>query len=122
MLRTNMENPCIIDKNTFKVMKYIYRKQEVKLSCISKKFGEDAIIFALYLCPSQYAAYRNEDKTLTFDISHTSSEGSIGLTPLGNKYVEDRCESFVKWLLPLIISSISVAISLMALATSIFIK
>lgn len=117
-----METPCIIDQRTFKIMKFIYRKHEVKLGCIEKKFGDEAVDSALYLCPSQYAAYRDEEKRLTFDISHTSHNGSIGLTPLGNKYVEDRREAFVKWFVPLVTSSISVAISMMALAASIFLK
>ncbi len=118
----NNEIPYIIDYSTFKVMKFIYRKHEIKLKHIAKKFGEDAVVSALYLCPSRYAAYRDENGMLTFDISHTSSEGSIGLTPLGNKYVEDRIETLVKWLFPLITSSISVAISLIALAASIFLN
>ena len=103
-------------------MKFIYRKHEVKLGRISKKFGDEALDLALYLCPHQYAAYRDEKKMLTYDISNTSHEGSIGLTPLGNKYVEDRQEAFVKWFVPLVTSSISVAISLMALAASIFLN
>ncbi|MDO5344414.1 MAG: hypothetical protein Q4E91_01565 [Lachnospiraceae bacterium] len=117
-----MEIPFIIDKETYTIMKYIYRHKEVKLCKISNKFGEDAMIAALYLCPQQYAAYRDESKHITFDITHTSANGSIGLTPLGNKYVEDRREAFIKWYVPLVTSSISVAISMMALATSIFLK
>lgn len=117
-----METPCIIDKNTYKVMKYIYHKHEVKLFKITEKFGDDVTAASLYLCTHQYAAYRDEAKMLTYDISHTSSEGSIGLTPLGNKYVEDRQEAFIKWFVPLVTSSISVAISLMALAASIFLN
>ncbi|MCM1057922.1 MAG: hypothetical protein NC517_09980 [Firmicutes bacterium] len=114
--------PYIIDKNTYNVMKYIYRKHEVKLEDVLKKFGEDGLILAIYLCPQHYAVYRNEEQRLTFDISTTSAEGSIGLTPLGNKYVENRREAFVKWFVPLVTSSISVAISMLALATSIFLS
>ena len=117
-----METPYVIDKKTFKVMKYIYHKHEVSLGKIAKHLGNDAVSSATYLCPQHYAAYRDENKQLTFDITHTSYKGSIGLTPLGNKYVEDRRESFVKWFVPLITSSISVAISMMALAASIFLN
>ena len=117
-----MEIPFVIDQTTFKAMKFIYRKHEVKLNRIAKKFGEDTLVSILYLCPRQYAAYRDEDERLTFDISNTSYNGSIGLTPLGNTYVEDRRESFVKWFVPLVTSSVSVAISMMALAASIFLN
>lgn len=115
--------PFVIDQQTFKIMRYIYRKHEVRLELIGRKFGDDGIVSALYLCPAHYAAYRNnETKQLTFDISDTSYKGSIGLTPLGNKYLEDRREAFVKWFVPLVTSSISVAVSLIALATSIFLN
>ncbi len=107
-------------KKTYRIMKYIYRKHEVKLKRIVKKFGEDADVSALYLCPRYYAAYRDPTGRVTFDISYAHCDGYIGLTPLGNKYVEDRREAFVKWFVPLVTSSISVAISLMALAASIF--
>ncbi len=117
-----METPYIIDANTYKIMKYIYRKHEVKLHRVARKYGEEAATIALYLCPEKYAVYRDENGTLTFDISNTSQYGSIGLTPLGNKYVEDRRESFVKWFVPLVTSSISVAISIIALAASIVFK
>lgn len=120
-MKSSAEMPYVIDRKTFRVMKYLHRKYEIKLEHIEKKFDEDGRIAALYLCPQHYAAYRDENG-ITFDISSTSSEGYIGLTPLGNKYVEDRSESFVKWFVPLITSSISVAISMLALAASIFLK
>ncbi len=117
-----MATPFIIDKDTYKVMKYLYRHKEIKLYKIEKRFNSEMLCSALYLCPQQYAAYRDESGHLTFDITNTSTNGSIGLTPLGNKYVEDRNESFIKWFVPLVTSSISVAISMIALATSIFFK
>lgn len=119
---TPAEAPYIIDKQTFKIMKFIYHKHEVKLSLIAKKFGDGAVPISLSLCIPQYAAYCGKDKLWTYDTVHTSFDGSIGLTPLGNKYVEDRLEAFVKWFVPLVTSSISVAISMMALAASIFLK
>lgn len=117
-----MDKPFIIDKKTYSVMKYIYRHHEVHLYKIRKKFGDDGLTSAIYLCPAFYAAYRDEKGHLTFDISSTSDMGKIGLTPPGNKYVEDRREAFIKWFVPLIVSSVSVAISLMSLAVSIFLK
>ena len=119
---TPMDAPYIIDRQIFKIMKFIYRKHEVKLSLIAKKFGDGAIPLSLSLCIPQYAAYCSKDKLWTFDTVHTSPDGSIGLTSLGNKYVEDRREAFIKWFVPLVTSSISVAISMMALAVSIFLK
>lgn len=119
---TPAETPYIIDKRAFKIMKFIYRKHEVKLIRIEKKFGDGAVPITLSLCLPQYAAYCGKDKRWTYDIFSTSPDGSIGLTPLGNKYVEDRQEAFIKWFVPLVTSSISVAISMMALAASIFFK
>ena len=112
--------PFIIDGNTYKVMNYLYRHKEVKLHKLNRKFGDETAGLARALCPHYYAAYRDEDGRLTFDTSVTSTDGSIGLTPLGNKYVEDRREAFIKWFVPLVTSTTSVAVSIIALAISIF--
>lgn len=117
-----MDIPIVIDKETYKVMKHIYRNQEVKLGDLNRKFGDDAICSALYLCSCYYAAYRDKEGQLTFNPKFTSSDGSIGLTPLGNKYVEDKQEALVKWIVPILISVAAVSISVLSLAISIFMK
>lgn len=114
--------PFIIDGNTYKVMKYLYRHKEVKLHKLYRKFNQEIVDASMYLCPNYYAAYRDEEERLTFSIANTSANGSIGLTPLGNKYVEDRREAFIKWFVPLVTSTTSVAVSIIALAISIFTK
>lgn len=76
------------------------------------------MISAMYLCPKQFAAYRDESGHLTFDISNTSTDGSIGLTPPGKKYVEDRIASFTKWIIPTLISILAHITSVAALISS----
>lgn len=115
-----MDVPFIVDKEIYKIMKYLYRHQEVRLGKISRKFGEHSVSVALSLCPQHYAAYRDEQKRLTFDITSTSAKGSIGLTPLGNQYVEDRRRSNVICYTPILLSAVSVIVSIVALLVSIF--
>lgn len=110
--------PFIIDKQRYKVMKYIYRYKEVPLGKIRKKYGENGFISAIYLCPEHYAAYRDTTGRLTYDISSTSYDGLITLTPLGNKYIEDRQDSFIKWVIPTFISVLALITSIAALIAS----
>lgn len=113
-----MQDPVVIDKKTYKVMRYIYRHHEISLNKIGEKFGEDGIASALYLCPKHLAAYRDNAGILTFDITHTSSDGLIGLTVPGNKYIEDRSSSFIKWCIPTLISILALITSVAALIAS----
>lgn len=113
-----MQEPVVIDKGTYKVLKYLYRHKEIALSKIREKYGEDGMIAAMYLCPKQFAAYRDESGHLTFDISVTSTSGSIGLTPLGKKYVEDHVANFTKWIIPTLISVLALITSVAALIAS----
>ena len=115
-----MENETVIDNKTYKMMKYLYRKNEVKISVLEKKFGNDDVTMLFYLCNNEYAIYRKPDKTLTYETKEIHYNGSIGLTPLGNKYVERKRETFLQWFVPILISCLSAVISLLAIAISIF--
>jgi len=114
-----MDNDIVIDNKTYKMMKYLYRKNEAKISTLQKKFKDDARSLP-YLCDYKYALYRKPDGTLTFESSSIHHDGTLGLTPLGNKYVENKRETFIQWFVPILISCLSAVISLMAIAISIF--
>lgn len=115
-----MVDEILIDNKTHKIMNYVYMKDEVKLSVIEKKFGTNGINALCYLCNIKYAIYRKPDGELTYDINSTHFDGSFGLMPQGNKFVENKRESFFHWFIPILISCISAAISLLAIAISIF--
>lgn len=114
-----MDNDIIIDKKMFKMMKYLYKKNDAKISVLHKKFKDDARLLP-YLCDYKYALYKKPDGTLTFESSHIHRDGTLGLTPLGNKYVENKRETFLQWFVPILISCLSAVISLLAIAISIF--
>lgn len=113
-----MQDPFVIDKATYKIMKYIYRHHEVTLGKIREKFGDEGLAIATYLCPEKFAVYRTENKQFTYDITHTSADGTILLTIAGNKYVEDRMSSFTQWMIPIAISLFALAISAISLVLS----
>lgn len=113
-----MSDLIIIDKNTYKLMKYVYRHQEVSLASLERKFGDDSSVAVCYLCSMEYGAYRRPDKTLTYDTSVLDSRGFFGLTIPGNQYVESRSLSFTKWIVPTIISVLALIASVAALIAS----
>ena len=110
----------IIDRETYKIMKYIYRHKEVTISKLMRKFKnfDDVDAIAIALCKSKYAAYRDTDNSLHFDVFSYSDRGSVGLTPLGNKYIQDKRLSFIQWFVPVMCSIISVFVSILALIIS----
>ncbi len=110
--------PFIIDKQCYKIMKYIYKHKEISMGKLRKKFKRDGADYALYLCPAHYATYRDTTGKLTYDISSTSHDGLIGLTPIGNKYIEDRRDNFIKWIIPTLISILALVTSVAALIAS----
>lgn len=112
------EKPIFIDSETYKVMKYVYRHNEVKLGDIYDKFGRDGISNMCYLCQVQYALYRKPDGVLTLDTSSLDNNGSFGLVHPGNCYVENRKLSFTKWVVPTLISVLALITSVAALISS----
>ena len=111
----------VIDRRTFKLMKYVYRHDHVSLSVLDKRFGKkiDSVSAIIsYLCHSHYGAYRSPGKSWTFDTSYMEDRGYFGLTIEGNKYVEDRIFSFLNWYLSTVISILAVLISFIALIMS----
>ena len=114
-----MEEKIVIDKTTYKIMKYLYKHGETLYSTISKKFGEDNATAINSLCQFQYAAHRKEDKSLSYDTSTIYEKSRFGLTPKGNKFVEDRQESKVVTFTPIFLSIVSICVSIISLIISI---
>ena len=112
------DKPVFIDSETYKVMKFVYRHNEVKLSVIYDKFGRNGITDMCYLCDIHYSLYRNPKGELTYDTSHLDNNGSFGLVYPGNSYVENRKLSFTKWVVPTLISVLALITSVAALIAS----
>lgn len=114
-----MEEKIVIDKTTYKIMKYLYKHGETLYSTISKKFGEDNATAINSLCQFHYTAHRKEDKTLSYDTSIIYEKSRFGLTPKGNKFVEDRRETKVITFTPIFVSIVSICVSIISLIISI---
>lgn len=113
-----MNGSIFIDKQTYKIMCYVYRHHEVKLSKIEEKFGREGISSLLLLVSSQYALYKTPDGLYTSDTTSIDSDGSIGLIPPGNVYIENRRQSFIQWFVPTFISLLALIASIASLLFS----
>lgn len=114
-----MFNEIIIDKTTYKIMKYLYGKKYVEFPKIEKKFGEENAQLVRELIRGKYAVHIHCDGKLsldTFDLGYTSK---IALIVPGNKYVEDRRASTVIRITPIFVSIVSVIVSIISLVISI---
>ena len=114
-----MTDNIVIDRNTRKMMSYLYRHGETLYSVMSRKFGEDTATFLCELCRGEYAAHRKEDLTITFDTSIIYEKSRIALTVKGNKYVEDYRQSQVITYTPIFVSVVSLMVSIVGLIISI---
>ena len=112
------DEKIVIDKSTYKIMKYLYRHGETLYSVISKKFGEDNAISVCSLCRFHYVAHRKEDKSLTYETSVIYEKSKFGLTPKGNKFVEDRKEAKIVTFTPVFVSIISICVSIISFMIS----
>lgn len=119
-----MDEPKVVDKQLYKVMCYIYKHKEVEISKVIaavKGKVDEADVRIMTLCDYKFAAYRAPgSRTPTFDTCNFDHSGKVGLTPLGLKYVEDRRESLIKWLVPMSFSLVSVVFALISLLVSLF--
>lgn len=106
-----MDTPIIIDKQTYKIMRYVYHHHEVKLHKIHKKFGREGIACLSMLVSAKYALCKTPNGSYTFDVSSIDSNGSFGLVSPGNEYVENRRRSFMQWFVPTFISLLALMIS-----------
>lgn len=109
----------IIDKTTYKIMKYLYRKPGVKLGEIRKKFGDDEVHLVSMLCHANYVVLRKTNGSLTQDTSFLSDDFCAYLLVPGNKYVEDRRTSNAIRITPIFVSVVSVIVSIIGLIISI---
>lgn len=115
------QSPFVIDKETYKIMRYLYRKKLVSSKKLIKKFGFNGYTAVSWLCAQYYAAFREENQTITFSPPGPSGHnGYFGLTPRGKKYIEDSVESQMKWIIPTMISILSLAISFSTLLLTVF--
>lgn len=112
-------NEMIIDKTAYRIMKYLYRHGEVKFELISKKFGNDEACAVFNMCRCVLALHRLPDGSLTTDTSFVSSDSAFGLTPAGNKIVEDRRKNNILCVTPIFLSIVSILTSIVALLISV---
>ena len=107
-----------ITREQFRLLKYLYRSRNrsAMLSDIERKFGHDALSHFISFCSCHLCAYipPNSPK-YTFEITNTAYNGRYTLTIEGEKYVEDRIFAFRAWLLPVLLSSISLLFSFFSL-------
>ena len=113
-----MDSPIIITNKIYKVMKYLYRHKEVSLQQLEDIFGENVYDQIHYLCRHRYAVYKGMDSQYTYDTSTMSFDGVAALAMEGEKYVEEKRSSFLRWLIPTTISIVALIVSFLALYAS----
>lgn len=119
MDKLNLSNNIVIDKTTYKIMKYLYGKRGVKIEKIRKKFGEDNCLLVCELCRGKYAALRDSKGNYTQDTSYFPDYFDVCLLVLGNKYIEDHKNSTATRITPIFLSAVSVIVSIIGLIISI---
>lgn len=112
------DSQIVIDRNMYKIMRYIYKYHVVSFSTLQRRFGEDNAHAILSLVLHGYAILRLPDGALTSDISYLPHGLKIALLPPGNKYCEDRMESDMMRRIPVLLSAVSVIVSIVALIVS----
>ena len=114
-----MFNEIIIDKTTYKIMKYLYGKKHVDFSKIEKKFGKENAQLVRELVRGKYAVHIHRDGKLSQDTFDLGCMSKIALIVPGNKYVEDHRTSTVIRITPIFVSIVSVIVSIISLVISI---
>ena len=108
-----MSEPIVIDKYTYKIMKYLYRHEGVSTEVILKKYGSKGFVSVVHLVGSKLACVRY-DEQYSYTINETVPSFYF-LTINGNAYVENRRTSSFRWLLTTFISLIALSVSICAL-------
>lgn len=109
----------VLDKRTFKIMRYIYRKHEASYKELSDKFNDDDLSILSVLCDSLYAMYRPPKGSPTKDTSTLHLDGIFALTPPGNRLVEDRIRTNIQLIAPIIVSIVSLLVSITSLVIAV---
>lgn len=114
----------VLDKRTFKIMRYIYRKHEASYheasyKELSDKFNDDDLSILSVLCDSLYAMYRPPKGAPTKDTSTLHLDGIFALTPPGNRLVEDRIRTNIQLIAPIIVSIVSLLVSITSLVIAV---
>jgi len=108
------------DKDTVKLLRYIYFRKGVTEKQILKKFGEDSGVgFTLInLSIDSYLTAEDESgkpfayKVRNDDTPHASFDSTRWYTTAkSNLVVQSDCANLWKWLVPLIVSLVSLALS-----------
>ena len=107
------------DKETRKILRYIKRHPNNKLSDIRSKFGgSDVDMDLINLCIADYLVCKHPDGKLTMfkDKSEwvTHSEDNFWISPKGKKVLEDRFDRLWQWAIPTLISMAALIISILS--------
>lgn len=116
----------ILDKHTTKMLRYIKRKDTPTAGEIIKKFiNGDSDMELINLCREGYLLCKKDDGTFTNFVNEplvTSYTFKYWATPLTDKYLEDKFSDLQRWMLPTILSIISLVMSLITLLYSVLNK
>lgn len=97
----------------YKLMKYTYRHKEVHLRDLTKKFGDDAVSDVRLLCSVQFGVIRKTDGKLTLDTDFLDDSDKFGIMTQGEHYIWDRSTMTRNFLVPTIISTIALVLSVL---------
>lgn len=110
-----MSSPIVIDRKTYKVMRYLYFHDDVSIAKIKKKYKTKGFMSLVYLSGSPYIAHSKESGKFTYGVDKDASSGIVSLTIQGRFYVESRIYHFFQWFVPTLISLVALLISALAL-------
>jgi hypothetical protein len=103
------------NKYNYKLLRYIYSNPDVAEGKLRKKFSSDVSWVLIGFVKEQYIGGKNPDGSfLSFEELpySTTYETEYFTLPKGQAYIEDRHWDRWKWLVPLVISSIALLISI----------
>ena len=109
----------VLDKRTFKIMRYIYRKHEASYKELCDRFNDGDLSILSVLCDSLYAMYRPPKGAPTKDTSTLHLDGIFALTPPGNRLVEDRIRTNIQLIVPIVVSIVSLLVSITSLVIAV---
>lgn len=109
----------VIDKETYKMLKYIIRKHTVTHEKLEDKFGDTACPMVLVLlCKNGYLLCQRADGTYNdFEgVSYThKGDDKYWATPQTRKYIEEISQNHWHWVVPTVIAFISLVLSAITL-------
>ena len=126
-----MKSSIDLDSDTLKMLRYLYKYR--KTGCLAEsfldKFGMESSAFILEFCKLGYVAFTSEghsvnefvfqeyiDSRIRKKLPLIDGTNKIYCIPKGNKIVESSRKEFFGFMLPLIISIVSIALSVFSFA------